>query len=217
VLNTGSASSTVPIAITLFTSADKTLDAGDATIGTFVQEKSIAPDQFQDLKVTFTYPQLQAGGYFVIAQVDSANAVIEQNEGNNVAASIKQVGLSSPFVDLFPTLLPFTGNRSRLGENEVTIKIRNNGNVQASGDITVALTAISDVTPDPTERPIANLGMHIDIRPGQTKTFKLPFTFPIEFERGTYKLVVNIDSANVIPERDEVNNRVVAFSSFNFA
>ena len=99
----------------------------------------------------------------------------------------------------------------------MTIKIRNNGNVQASGDITVALTAISDVTPNPTERPIANLGIHIDIRPGQTKTFKLPFTFPIEFERGTYKLVVNIDSANVIPERDEVNNRVVAFSSFNFA
>jgi Tol biopolymer transport system component len=217
VLNTGSSSSTVPIAITLFTSSDKTLDAGDATIGTFVQEKSISPDTFQDLKVTFTYPQLPAGNYYVIAQVDSANAVIEQNEGNNVAASLKQVGLSSPFVDLVPTLLPFTGNRSRLGENDVTIKIRNTGNVQATGDITVALTAISDVTPDPTERPIANLGLHIDIRPGQTKTFKLPFTFPIEFERGTYKLVVNVDSANVIPERDDVYNRVVAFSSFNFA
>jgi Tol biopolymer transport system component len=217
VLNLGSSSSTVPVAITLFTSADKTLDAGDATIGTFVQEKSIAPDQFQDLRVTFTYPQVQAGGYYVIAQVDSANAVIEQNEGNNVAASLKQVGLSSPFVDLVPTLLPFTGNRSRLGENDVTIKIRNNGNVQATGDITVALTAISDVTPEPAERPITTIGMHIDIRPGQTKTFKLPFTFPIEFERGTYKLVVNVDSANVIPERDDVNNRVVAFSSFSYA
>jgi hypothetical protein len=217
VLNLGGASSTVPVAITLFTSADKTLDAGDATIGTFVQEKSIDPDQFQDLKVTFTYPQVPAGNYFVIAQVDSANAVIETNEGNNTAASLKQVGLSSPFVDLAPTLLPFTGNRSRLGENEVTIKIRNNGNVQASGDITVALTAISDVTPDPAERAIANLPLRINIRPGQTKTFKLPFTFPIEFERGTYKLVVNVDSANVIPERDDVNNRVVAFSSFNFA
>ena len=217
ILNQGSFETTVPVAVTLFTSLDENLDPGDATIGTFIQERSIPADDFRDLRVRFTYPTVPEGNYFVIARVDSTNAVTEQNENNNVKASFNKVGLSAPFVDLVPTLVPFAGGRSRLGTNEVVIKIRNAGNVAATGDVVVALTAVSDVTPTPSERPVTNIPVTLSLKPGQTRTFRLPFTFPIEFERGIYKMVATIDSANIFPERDETNNRVVSLSEFSFA
>jgi hypothetical protein len=217
ILNQGSFATEVPVAVTLYTSLDQQLDAGDATIGTFIQERPIGADDVRDLRVRFTYPQVPEGNYYIISQVDSANAVIEQSETNNVAASFGQVGLSAPFVDLAPTLVPFAGNRSRLNAADATIRIRNNGNVTAVGDVLVALTAVSDVTPLPQERPVANVPLRLTLRPGQTKTFRLPFSFPLEFERGSYRIVATVDSTNVIPERDELNNRVVSLSSFSFA
>jgi hypothetical protein len=217
ILNVGTSETTVPVAVTLYVSSDQTLDAGDATIGTFVEKRNIKADDFRTLPVRFTYPQVAEGNYYILSQVDSNNAVTEQREDNNVAASFHQVGLSTPFVDLVPTLIPFAGNRSRLGTNVATIKIRNAGNVTADADINVALTAVSDVTPTPGERPVANIPLHVTIAPGQTATYKLPFTFPIDFERGSFRLVATIDSTNVVPERDDVNNRVESLSSFNFA
>ena len=135
----------------------------------------------------------------------------------NVKASFERVGLSAPFVDLVPTIIPFAGNRSRLGTNEVLVKIRNNGNVAATGDAVVALTAASDAALTPSEQPVANLPIKVSLRPGQSRTFRLQFTFPIEFESGTYEMVATIDSTNVFPERDELNNRVVSLSSFSYA
>ena len=217
ILNQGTFATTVPVAVTLYTSLNETLDAGDATIGTFIESRPIKADDFRELKVRFTYPQVPAGNYFVIAQVDSANAVVEQSETNNVIASFDPVGLSAPFVDLVPTLVPFSGNRSRLGTNDAIIRIRNAGNVAVDAEIVVGLTAISDVTPEPQERPVANIPITVKLKPGQSRTFRLPFTYPLEFERGTYRLVATVDSTNVVPERDDVNNRVVSLSAFNFA
>ena len=217
VLNQGSFPTTVPIAITLYTSTDQTLDAGDATIGTFIEDRPVEPDDFRQLNVKFTYPQVPEGNYYILSQVDSANAVIEQSETNNVIASFKQVGLSAPFIDLVPTLIPFTGNRSRLGRNEVSFRLRNAGNVPVVADLIVGLTAISDVTPEPSERPIANIPTAVILKPGQSKLFRLPFEFPIEFERGTYRMVATIDSTNIVPERNDVNNRVISLAEFNFA
>lgn len=216
ILNQGTAATTVPVAVTLYTSTDEILDPADATIGTFIQEHSIPADDFRERRVKFTYPQVPEGNYFIISRVDSTGAVPETNENNNIAASFYRVGLSAPFVDLVPTLVPFSGNRSRLGKNEVIVKIRNAGNVEAVGRTTIALTATSDVTPEPGERPVATIPISLSLRPGQTRTFRLPFTFPIEFERGTYKMVATIDAGNIFPERDEVNNRVVSLSEFTF-
>jgi hypothetical protein len=217
ILNQGSFRTTVPVAVTLYTSTDETFDPSDAAIGTFIEERPIEADDFRELRVRFTYPQVPEGNYFVISRVDSANAVPEQSESNNVKASFFRVGLSAPFVDLVPTLVPFSGNRSRLTKNEVILRIRNSGNVAAIGDMVVALTAVSDVTPEPGERPIQNIPVSISLRPGQSKTFRLPFTFPIDFERGTFKMVATVDATNVFPERDEINNRAVNLATFSFA
>ena len=217
ILNQGSSTAAGPIAVRLFTSLDETLDANDATIGTFTQDLVIEPDSFEQVNVRFTYPQVAEGNYFVLAQVDAGNAVLEQDESNNVRASFNRVGLSAPFVDLQPTLAPFTGNRSRLGPNTATLTVRNAGNITASAEITVALTGLGTETPTSGDRPIATLPLKVNLRPGQRKTFRLVFPFPLEFERGTYSLVATVDSTNLIAERDENNNRVVAFSSFEFS
>jgi hypothetical protein len=97
------------------------------------------------------------------------------------------------------------------------MRLRNAGNVAVDQDIVVALTAISDTTPTPQERPVANVTVRVRLNPGQSRQFRLPFTFPIEFERGTYRLVATVDSTNVVAERDEVNNRVQSLSAFSFA
>jgi hypothetical protein len=217
VLNRGSSTASGPIAIRLFTSLDETLDANDATIGTFTHDLIIEPDTFKQVAVRFTYPQVPEGNYFVLVQVDAGNVILEADESNNVEASFFKVGLSAPFVDLVPTLAPFTGIRSRLGTNTATLTIRNAGNITASADINVALAGLGDQTPTSGDRPIATLPVKVNLRPGQRKTFRLVFPFPIEFERGTYRLVATVDSTNLIAERDENNNRVVSFSSFEFA
>lgn len=217
VLNRGSSTAAGPIAIRLFTSLDETLDAGDATIGTFTQDLVIEPDSFKQVNLRFTYPQVPEGNYFVLAQVDAGNVILEQDESNNVEASFFKVGLSAPFVDLVPTLVPFTGIRSRLGQNTATLTIRNTGNITARADITVALAGLGDETPTSGDRAIGTVPLKVNLRPGQRKTFRLTFVFPIEFERGTYRLAATVDSTNLIAERDENNNRVVSFSSFEFA
>jgi hypothetical protein len=218
VLNQGSFPTTVPVAVTLYTSLDETLDPGDATIGTFIEERPINPDSFREMKVRFTYPQVPEGNYFVLSQVDSANAVIEQSETNNIASSFRQVGLSAPFVDLVPTLVPFAGTHSRVTSNEAMIKIRNAGNAPVDADVVVNLTAIRDgTTTAPSEPAVASVPLKVTLRPGQVRTYRLPFTFPIDFNPGTYTLVANVDATNVVAERDEVNNRVVSLSHFAFA
>jgi subtilase family serine protease len=177
----------------------------------------IAPDAVKQINVRFTYPQVQDGSYFVLAQVDAGNVIVEQDESNNVRASFDSVGLSTPFVDLVPTLSPFTFVRSRVNPHDATITIRNTGNITAAGDITVALTAVSDVTPNPGERPVGTLPLRVNLKPGQRKTFRLRFAFPLEFQRGTYRLVATVDAANAIAERDETNNRVISQTQFDYA
>ncbi|CAA9394449.1 MAG: hypothetical protein AVDCRST_MAG64-1361, partial [uncultured Phycisphaerae bacterium] len=217
ILNQGSSTAAGAVSVRLFTSLDETLDAGDVTIGTFTQDVVIEPDTFEQVNVRFTYPQVREGNYFVLAQVDAGNAILEQDESNNVRASLTRVGLSAPFVDLQPTLVPFTGIRSRTGVNTATLTIRNAGNITAAADITVALAGLGDETPAVGDRPIATVPLKVNLRPGQRKTFRLNFSFPVEFSRGTYRLVATIDAGNLIAERDEDNNRVVSFSSFDYA
>ena len=217
VLNSGSSPASGPVAVTLFASRDQVLDTADATIGTFTQDLVIQPGAVKQVNVRFTYPQVQEGSYYVIAQVDSGNVVREQDESNNLAASFNRVGLSAPFVDLVPTFLPFTGIRSRLGTNTATVTIRNAGNTAVNADIEVALTGIRDATPEPSEEEVATVPVRVNLRPGQRRTFRLNFGFPIDLERGNYRLVATLDAGNDVAERDEANNRVVAFSSFNYA
>ena len=81
----------------------------------------------------------------------------------------------------------------------------------------MALSGLGDETPTLGDRPIATVPLKINLRPGQRKTFRLTFPFPLNFERSTYRLVATVDSTNLITERDENNNRVESFSSFEFA
>jgi len=87
--NQGDAEAYGKITITLYASKDTRLDkATDAALGSITFSVSLAPGASKTVKFpTLTVPSLTAGDYYLLADLDSANALAEAIETNNSAAT----------------------------------------------------------------------------------------------------------------------------------
>ena len=74
--------------ITLYASADTTLDDDDITLGSLTQQISLAQNQQVVYNVSATFPVgMDFGTYYLIAKVDALDTIDETNEDNNIAVS----------------------------------------------------------------------------------------------------------------------------------
>jgi hypothetical protein len=89
VTNEGEAIAKGKISIEVYASLDKALDGNDVLIGKLVnQSLSLAPAVSKSFTVNLAIPgNLSEGEYYLLAKVDSANAIAESNEENNLAVS----------------------------------------------------------------------------------------------------------------------------------
>jgi len=73
--------------ITLVLSQDQTLDDGDTQVTATPARVNLNPQASKPLKLRLTPPAVAPGDYFLFVIIDSANAVAERNEANNLLAS----------------------------------------------------------------------------------------------------------------------------------
>jgi subtilase family serine protease len=195
--------------VELFASADAAVDASDVLLKTGRKAMRLAPGRSTGMRLRFAYPDDIDGPRFLLARVDSVDAIAEADESNNVAASTVPVAIARPFVDLAATLPnpePVTARRgSRI---RVPVGLSNGGNVAATGRVTVSLSARPcDGGEDMLlrTRPIGSR-----LGPGAERLLTLRFVVPAALAPETYSLVALVDATNLVPEPDEDDNAALA-------
>lgn len=208
VSNTGAAAITKqPVVVSLFLSDNPTLDGTDTQLGTQTKPLTLKQGKGKSLPFKFSYPATVGNGsYFLIASADANNAILESNEGDNVAVSEASVNLAQPFIDLRATVDRPTGALTPGGAGLVTVNVINDGNVQLTRPVTISLAASTDATADPADAVITSFTKRLSLKPGATKATPIRFNFPAGLTAGTYFVTATIDPLGEIPETSKSNN-----------
>jgi subtilase family serine protease len=210
VFNRGAATAAGMVAVTFYASADGTLDAGDMALVTVNKKVNLKVGKNAAFTGKFNYPLgIADGPYFILAKADSADAITESDETNNVSSSAGTIGIAAPFVDLNGTSLVGKGV-FKAGKNGTTaLTVNNGGNVTASATITFQLFLSPDnVAGNGDDVLVGTLSKHIKLKAGGTTNIALKGNLASVLP-GSYHLVSVIDSTNVLTESDETNNSVL--------
>ena len=216
--NTGTQPVAGRITVGLYLSADSLLDPSDASLGNKVVNYRARPNA-RPRPVAFRYIWPTNSGpnqaFQLLAVADSTNVVAERSEQNNIAFA--PVTVAPPFVDLSGGLGPIptslvAGQRVRL-----PFTIQNNGNVPARGAISLKLLASGDELLGSNDTEIITLIKRVSLRPGRPRLMPLSFVMPSTVPAGTYRLLVQIDSAEIVNESNETNNVVASEGTFTVA
>jgi len=94
--------------------------------------------------VTASVPAQAAGSYALTARVDEANAIVEQNEGNNTGNGDTLVVAPIPSADLVATTSWWPGKPSAGNAVTVTTVVKNQGNQASSATAHPVTVTIKD-------------------------------------------------------------------------
>jgi subtilase family serine protease len=215
ITNQGDAAVAAPVSVLLRAVPTGSTTGGPVDVTTITRPLRLKAGQARSVAIPFAYPSVADGTYNLVATVDSANAVTEADETNNIATSAVPVAIALPVVDLVPTVGAPTGGAFTIGRRaSVPVTIANNGNVPAGGTITIDLFASGDNLIDAGDFPLASVTRKIKVRNGASKVIRLSFVVPSGLAAGQYFVTTNVDSAGGIPESDETNNTAVSGSAF---
>jgi hypothetical protein len=203
--------SAAQLQITLYASADGTLDAGDANLLAFT-----TPALLLKTNGTKTFPltgatltSLARASYFLLASVDSANAIAESDESNNVAASASAIPLAPPVIDLTGQFV-LKKQPSKFKPFPVTLQIQNLGTLPATGPIAIDLLASTDNILDNADLSLAaGVPVVAHAQPGRSQNAKVKLSLA-SLPAGTYYLIAKLNSTNAITESDTSNNTVIS-------
>jgi hypothetical protein len=94
----------------------------------------------------------------------------------------------------------------RLGKKEqAVLSLGNSGNVPLVATVNVRVVAATDPSgADGSE--LAIVPVHLKIKAGAIKSYKVKFFVPTTMPTGSYFLLTSLDSTNALVETDEANN-----------
>jgi hypothetical protein len=200
----------------VYLSADGAFDAGDTEVATVVKTLKLKVGKNKALKASFVYPTtIGDGNFFLLARTDSANAIAESNESDNVGLSATQVLVRQPFVDLQPTSVSKPSTLIAGGTATISAVIKNNGNVSFKGQTALqfVITPFTSGTVNETDTQLTTTVVNLSIKNGKTKTVKIKVPFPVGLAAATqYQVGLKVDSTNAFPESDEGNNIGLSFA-----
>jgi hypothetical protein len=145
------------------------------------------------LNVKFTRPSdLGGGGYDYIA----AETATATNTAPAQAVTASAVAIDAPTVDLstaFAATTPVRVSPGRAGS--AVVSVLNEGNVTATGTITLTLYTSSDPTPDASDTVLTTLSAKtISLRAGKSLKLHVRFDAPAGAAAGSYYLVASVSS-----------------------
>jgi subtilase family serine protease len=180
-------------------------------LGSVKQKLNLAANKTKPAAIRFASPlTISTGQYYLIAVVDSANAITEQDESNNSAATSSAIQISAPTVDLSPQFGKLPGTIAANSRVALPVQIKSGGNVPAKGAVTVRVYASADQTLDDSDALLASVLRSATIAPGKIKAMSLPLSADT-VSSGNYYLLVTVDFSGAVTDSDTTNN--TTFSS----
>jgi thermitase len=196
--NIGS-SPAAPSTTSFYLSANNVLDASDTLLGTRAVPL-LAAGATSVASTPLAIPAgTAAGGWFVIARVDAADAIVETQEGNNTSARLVQVG-----PDL--TVAFLTGPTTAAPGATITVNdtTRNQGG-DVAGESTTTLYLSANSTLDASD---TLLGSRLvpPLAPGAMQAGSTAVVIPVGTAPGSWFLIAVADGGGGVAEPIETNN-----------
>jgi subtilase family serine protease len=198
-----------PVATTLYVSDDPTFSLNDVAVGSPVTKTlKLKTNKSKSIRFAFNYPGTLGGGnYYVLARVDSGNAVAETKERNNVSATAAAISIAPAFVDPQPTSVAVPkGKLTPGGKASALVTLKNNGNVPLSQSVTIALTA----TGPGGDTQVATVTKTLRIKQGGSKGVKVPFQFANTLAAGQYTLTATVSTSGTFNDNNPDNNTAIS-------
>jgi subtilase family serine protease len=154
------------------------------------------------------------GLYYLGAIADDAGEVIEPDELDNVVVAGSTLEVHAPpLSDLVPSFVTFSPGTVDAGQNiAISEGVLNQGDASATG-FQVGVYLSTDPVLDTGD---VLIGMRLlgTLDPGSESTVNgLPLQIPPDTQAGTYFVGSWADDTELVPEKDEGNNRLVALST----
>jgi uncharacterized membrane protein len=204
--NTGGYRYTGPLGVTVYASADATVSADDASIGTAsLKQVRLQPRASKRLKVKLSFPtSLPNGAYYLVAQVTASESETVPAE----TATSSPVQIAPAHADLAATFGD-TPIRVAAGHDaSATVMIQNLGNVTATGPLDLGVYASSDTLYDVLDELLAKLPTRtLNLKPGRSVRLRLHFTAPADQLAGSYD-VLAVTTPSTTPGDNDPSNDV---------
>ncbi len=197
--NNGDAAARGQATVTLFASSSQTL-LNAISITSAPAKLNLKAGGSEKLTLHFTYPpSLPNGSYYLIASIDSGDAIPESDKTDNLAVSSSTETIAAPFVGLSPSLTPPTtltsGNTAK-----ALLSVTNFGNTAASGTVDVDIFASTDQTLDSGDVMISTVPLHLRLKPNQSRSYSLRLKLAAGLlAAGNDYLIARIDGSGSIP------------------
>jgi hypothetical protein len=190
------------VAVTVVLSTDQTLDPGDAALPPVTRPLKLKPGLSKAVPVKISaFPAVPEGTYYLLARASSASA-----GDSDVAVSATTITVAAPFRDLVPTFVASpTGARTPGGRGVARLSVMNQGNVTASGALSVTLLAEGPGG----QSSLGSFDARLNLKPGKSKLLKLRFVLPTAGGEYTLKAVVG---STEITDANASNNTATSAS-----
>jgi subtilase family serine protease len=206
---TNSGAGAVGASTTVFyLSTNYLLDAGDIKLPQSRAVPALAAGASSSGSTSVTLPDLPAGLWYLIANADDGNAVIETTETNNSSYAFVQVG---PDLTAFIVSSPASaGVGSTIA---VTDTIKNVGAAMAGASTTTYFLS-RDAVFDGSDVPLSGVRSVPSLAPNASDTGTTNVVLPTGLS-GTYYIIAVADGSGVVAESVETNNTSVRMITIN--
>ncbi|MCP4712883.1 MAG: hypothetical protein GY869_30010, partial [Planctomycetes bacterium] len=208
VTNHGNVKATGLMDISYYLSTDGVLDGGDTLLTVSADQKvALNPDIIKAYRTKVVIPTgIPTADYFLLADIDSGDALTEDDEANNVASS-NSITVTEAYVDLTGDLsLSNVPDSVRGGEKlKLAVEVTNQGNAQATGAMDIQLWASADgnITAGDDDYLLQTLDdQNLNLPANDSQTYNLNVTMPSNLPADVYDFIAVVDA----DENNESNN-----------
>ncbi len=161
-----------PATVSLFLSADQTLDGSDAQLGPARKFSKLKSGQGTTLLFAFKYPVLPTGTYYVLTRVNSS-------KGESVVAS-SPFAITKPYVnDVIVAITPQTVVPNFGQPGSASVIVQNTGTALDTGATGIELFLSTDQTLDASDTIVATVpAKHLHLKPGAKKKLIVKLKYP---------------------------------------
>ncbi|MBI4871223.1 MAG: SUMF1/EgtB/PvdO family nonheme iron enzyme, partial [Candidatus Riflebacteria bacterium] len=191
-------------------SLDATIQSGDPLLGT-VNVPGRAPNVTQTISTTFAIPgSVAAGSYFLGLTADSAGAVAESNETNNVKVTALPITITQPAARLPNLVARAVAGPSTVRAGDTftgAASVENAGTADVTSTFALAYYLSRDAVHDAGDT-LAGTESLPSLAAGARSDRSPSLGVPAGTAAAPYYLLLRVDPSNAIPESSEADNAV---------
>lgn len=204
--NSGSVATATTFDVTIYLSADE-LPQSIEKVGDLAVSTALGVSEQRTLNIPVRVPSLQTlGDYIWLVQVDAADVVSEENEGNNVGVG-NAISIVATPPDLIVSSVPSGPVQLPLGTTaSVSTVIQNVGEGPTSDPFDVSIYLSLNDTLDAADPLVGRLVLPDVVIPNESRPISILASVAQDFPEGNYRWIAVVNADGVQTESDTTNN-----------